>query len=73
MNQILALHIANPIALKELVGFRVETFYHSGNNDADIVFWEKLENGDIGKVKRFKTDSFARKCLEKIKEIQDKK
>ena len=70
MNPIQALHIANPIILKELVGFKVETFYFKGHQDSDVTFWEKLPNDEIGKIKTFKTESFTRKCLEAINDIQ---
>ena len=70
MNPITALLIANPSILKELVGFRVETFYYRGTHDNYIVFWEKLEDGLVGRSKALNAESFTRKCLEKINEIQ---
>ena len=67
INPIQALHYANPKILDSLVGFKVETFYHS--DGGFITFWEKLPDGYIGKTKKLKEDNITRQCLEKIAEL----
>jgi len=67
INPIQALHYANPKVLDELVGFKVETFYHS--NDGFITFWEN-DDGNIGSIKKLKEKNITKQCLEKISEIQ---
>ena len=54
INPIEALHYTNPEALAEIVGFPVLSFYD--DRDGNTVFWERLPDEEIGRVKRRKKD-----------------
>ena len=69
INPIDALHYANPKVLNEIVGFKVATYYTKDGRFTS--FWEKLDDGMIGKTKELLTKEVTSKCLKKIIEIQN--
>jgi len=63
-------HFTNPALLKEVVGFKVATFYHSGNNDEWVIFWEEKDPIMIGKTKRLKAEKIGKEILQRISDIR---
>lgn len=64
-NLIQSLHLANPEAFNNIVGFQVETFYTSGQ---DTILWERP--AILGKTKKIKTDKLMKQCFSKIQDLQ---
>lgn len=69
INPLQALHYANPEALAEIVGFPVATFYD--DNDNNTVFWERLPDSNIGRVKRRKKDFVMKEVINMCEKIRE--
>jgi hypothetical protein len=64
------LHIGNPKALMEVIGFFVETYYETSGQ---YVFWEKPVGDETifdTRVKKMKVDKCQKLCFEKMQEIR---
>ena len=64
------LHYGNPTALKEVIGFFVETYYEKSGK---YIFWEKPIGDETifdTNVKKIDTDKCQKMCYEKMQEIR---
>ena len=64
------LHCGNPMALKEIVGFFVETYYEKSGN---YIFWEKPKGDETifdTNIKKINIDKCQKACYEKMQEIR---